>query len=167
MWVMTRTSVHGPMAQAHMRRVATLGKRIPFGRRQALRRRYATRSHSHAPNRGPRSTATFGASPRDAGATLATPSGVAGRYKRAARDGGATPDRNFPDEPREFAPAIPWFGALMLAEGCILLFRGSRLALPPCRSMATPPRALFRGGAVFALAITEQAVVLIEEGHWE
>jgi len=57
----------------------------------------------------------FGASLRDAGATLATPSGVAGRYKRAARDEGATPDRNFPDEPREFAPAIPWFGALMLA----------------------------------------------------
>jgi hypothetical protein len=34
--------------------------------------------------------------------------------------------------PQKFAPAIPWVGALMLAEGCILLFHGIRFALPPC-----------------------------------
>jgi hypothetical protein len=56
------------------------------------------------------------------------------QVKRAARDEGATaitPNRTFPDEPREFAPAIPRFGALVLAEGCVLLFHGIRLALPP------------------------------------
>src|SRR6476646_3304408 len=29
--------------------------------------------------------------------------------------------------PRKFASSIPWFGGLMLAEGCILLFHGIRL----------------------------------------
>lgn len=33
--------------------------------------------------------------------------------------------------PHKFAAAIPWFGALMLVEGCILLFHGMRLSLPP------------------------------------
>jgi hypothetical protein len=33
--------------------------------------------------------------------------------------------------PQKFAAAIPWFGVLMLAEGCILLFHGIRLSLPP------------------------------------
>ncbi len=33
--------------------------------------------------------------------------------------------------PRKFAAAIPWFGALMLVESCILLFHGMRLSLPP------------------------------------
>ncbi len=33
--------------------------------------------------------------------------------------------------PHRFAAAIPWFGALMLVEGCILLFHGLRLSLPP------------------------------------
>lgn len=33
--------------------------------------------------------------------------------------------------PQKFAVAIPWFGALMLVEGCVLLFHGIRLSLPP------------------------------------
>lgn len=33
--------------------------------------------------------------------------------------------------PRKFASVIPWFGILMLVEGCILLFHGMRLSLPP------------------------------------
>ncbi len=51
--------VHGPMAHAQPRRVATPENC------EAIRRRYATRGHSRAPNRGPRSTATFTASLRD------------------------------------------------------------------------------------------------------
>ena len=33
--------------------------------------------------------------------------------------------------PRKFRAAIPWFGALMLVEGLILLVHGMRLSLPP------------------------------------
>ena len=33
--------------------------------------------------------------------------------------------------PQKFAAAIPCFGALMLIEGCVLLFHGMRLSLPP------------------------------------
>ena len=33
--------------------------------------------------------------------------------------------------PRKFAVAIPWFGALMLVEGVILLVHGLRLGLDP------------------------------------
>lgn|SRR5689334_19791450 len=33
--------------------------------------------------------------------------------------------------PRKYAAAIPWFGALMLLEGVILLCHGLRLHLPP------------------------------------
>jgi hypothetical protein len=33
--------------------------------------------------------------------------------------------------PRKFHVAIPWFGALMLVEGIILLVHGLRLGLPP------------------------------------
>jgi len=33
--------------------------------------------------------------------------------------------------PQKFHAAIPWFGALMLVEGVILLVHGVRLSLPP------------------------------------
>jgi len=33
--------------------------------------------------------------------------------------------------PKKFHAAIPWFGALMLVEGLILLVHGLRLSLPP------------------------------------
>jgi hypothetical protein len=33
--------------------------------------------------------------------------------------------------PQKFSAAIPWFGALMLIEGLILLVHGLRLSLPP------------------------------------
>jgi hypothetical protein len=33
--------------------------------------------------------------------------------------------------PQKFHAAIPWFGALMLVEGLILLIHGLRLSLPP------------------------------------
>ena len=33
--------------------------------------------------------------------------------------------------PQKFYPAIPWFGAMMLVEGVILLVHGLRLGLPP------------------------------------
>jgi hypothetical protein len=48
-------------------------------------------------------------------------------------------------QPHKFAPAIPWFGGLMLIEGLILLFHGLRLslqALPFCADVA----ACFIGG---------------------
>jgi hypothetical protein len=32
--------------------------------------------------------------------------------------------------PQKFAAVIPWIEALMLAEGCVLLFHGIRLSLP-------------------------------------
>ncbi|MGA3265193.1 MAG: hypothetical protein ABSE16_00030 [Verrucomicrobiota bacterium] len=48
--------------------------------------------------------------------------------------------------PRKFYAAIPWFGALMIFEGIILLVHGLRLALPPfpfCGDVS----ACFLGGA--------------------
>src|ERR1700733_3570104 len=33
--------------------------------------------------------------------------------------------------PKKFSAAIPWFGALMIAEGIILLIHGLRLSLSP------------------------------------
>ena len=48
--------------------------------------------------------------------------------------------------PRKFAVAIPWFGALMLVEGIILLVHGLRLGLSPfpfCGDVS----ACFLGGA--------------------
>jgi hypothetical protein len=48
--------------------------------------------------------------------------------------------------PRKYYAAIPWFGALMIIEGIILLVHGLRLALPPfpfCGDVS----ACFLGGA--------------------
>ena len=69
--------------------------------------------------------------------------------------------------PQKFAPAIPWVGASMLAEGRILLFHGIRLARPPCPLYGDTAACFVGGGAVFGLAITEQTVVLTEQNHWE
>ncbi|HEX4342006.1 MAG TPA: hypothetical protein VH255_01360 [Verrucomicrobiae bacterium] len=54
--------------------------------------------------------------------------------------------------PRKFAVAIPWFGVLMLAEGCILLFHGIRLSLPPVPFYGDTSACFFAGGGILYLA---------------
>ena len=48
--------------------------------------------------------------------------------------------------PQKYYATIPWFGALMLAEGIILLIHGLRLSLPPFPFYADTA-ACFVGGA--------------------
>ncbi len=50
--------------------------------------------------------------------------------------------------PRKFAIAIPWFGALMLIEGIILLFHGIRLSLPPFPFCADVAGCFVTGGGI-------------------
>jgi hypothetical protein len=54
--------------------------------------------------------------------------------------------------PQRFAPAIPWFGALMLAEGCILLFHGIRLSLPPFPFYGDIAGCFVGGGGILCLS---------------
>lgn len=49
-------------------------------------------------------------------------------------------------QPQRYAVIIPWFGWLMLAEGCILLVHGVRLHLPPLPFYADTS-ACFLGGS--------------------
>jgi hypothetical protein len=48
--------------------------------------------------------------------------------------------------PQKYLPIIPWFGGLMIGEGCILLVHGVRLGLPPLPFYADTA-ACFVGGA--------------------
>jgi hypothetical protein len=50
--------------------------------------------------------------------------------------------------PRKFSAAIPWFGALMLAEGVILLVHGVRLSLPPLPFYADTAACFLGGGGI-------------------
>lgn len=54
--------------------------------------------------------------------------------------------------PRKFAAAIPWFGGLMLAEGCVLLIHGTRLSLPPFPFYGDTIACFVGGGAILYLS---------------
>jgi len=54
--------------------------------------------------------------------------------------------------PRKFSAAIPWFGALMLVEGVILLVHGLRLSLPPFPFYADTAACLLLGGGIVYLS---------------
>lgn len=54
--------------------------------------------------------------------------------------------------PRKFHAAIPWFGALMIAEGVILLLTGLRLHLPPFPFYGDTAACFVGGGGVLLLA---------------
>ena len=54
--------------------------------------------------------------------------------------------------PRKFYAAIPWFGALMIAEGFLLLFHGVRLHLPPFPFYGDTAASLVGGGGILWLA---------------
>jgi hypothetical protein len=54
--------------------------------------------------------------------------------------------------PRKFSVAIPWFGAIMLVEGIILLVHGLRLSLPPFPFYADTAACLLLGGGIIYLA---------------
>jgi len=54
--------------------------------------------------------------------------------------------------PQKFHAAIPWFGALMLVEGVILLVHGLRLSLPPFPFYGDTSACILGGGAILYLA---------------
>jgi hypothetical protein len=54
--------------------------------------------------------------------------------------------------PRKFHAAIPWFGALMLAEGLILLIHGVRLSLPPFPFYGDVSACFLGGAGILSLA---------------
>lgn len=54
--------------------------------------------------------------------------------------------------PYKFHNAIPWFGALMLVEGVILLVSGLRLGLPPFPFYGDTAACLLGGGGILYLA---------------
>jgi hypothetical protein len=54
--------------------------------------------------------------------------------------------------PRKFSAVIPWFGGLMLIEGCILLVHGLRLSLPPFPFYGDVAACFVGGGAICTLA---------------
>ena len=54
--------------------------------------------------------------------------------------------------PRKFAAAIPWFGAIMLAEGVILLAHGLRLGLGPFPFYGDVSACLILGAGILFLS---------------
>ena len=54
--------------------------------------------------------------------------------------------------PRKFHAAIPWFGALMLVEGLILLVHRLRLSLPPFPFYGDVSACFLGGGGILILA---------------
>ena len=54
--------------------------------------------------------------------------------------------------PRKFHAAIPWFGALMIVEGIILLVHGLRLSLPPFPFYGDFSACLLGGAGIMILA---------------
>ncbi len=56
--------------------------------------------------------------------------------------------------PRKFHAAIPWFGALMIAEGVILWVHGARLHLPPFPFHGDTAACLLGGSGILMLART-------------
>ncbi len=55
-------------------------------------------------------------------------------------------------QPRKYYVAIPWFGALMVVEGIILLVHGIRLGLAPLPFYADTAACLVGGSAILSLA---------------
>ena len=54
--------------------------------------------------------------------------------------------------PRIFSVAIPWFGAIMVVEGIILLVHGLRLSLPPFPFYGDTAACLLLGGGIVYLS---------------
>jgi hypothetical protein len=54
--------------------------------------------------------------------------------------------------PKRHYTSIPWFGALMLVEGLVLLFHGVRLSLPPLPFYADTAACLLAGFAILYLS---------------
>lgn len=54
--------------------------------------------------------------------------------------------------PQKYHACIPWFGALMLLEGVILLVHGLRLSLPPFPFYGDVSACFFGGAAIVYLA---------------
>jgi len=54
--------------------------------------------------------------------------------------------------PRKFSAAIPWFGAIMLVEGAILLVHGLRLSLPPFPFYADTAACILLGAGIMYLS---------------
>jgi len=54
--------------------------------------------------------------------------------------------------PKKFHAAIPWFGALMLVEGIILLVHGLRLGLPPFPFYGDVSACFLGGSGILLLA---------------
>jgi hypothetical protein len=54
--------------------------------------------------------------------------------------------------PQKFRAVIPWFGALMILEGIILLVHGLRLSLPPFPFYGDTAACLFGGAAIVFLS---------------
>jgi len=54
--------------------------------------------------------------------------------------------------PQKFSAAIPWFGALMLIEGCFLLIHGIRLSLPPFPFWADTAACFVGGSGILLLS---------------
>lgn len=54
--------------------------------------------------------------------------------------------------PCRFHAAIPWFGALMVIEGVILLVHGIRLSLPPFPFYCDTAACILGGGGIWYLA---------------
>ena len=59
--------------------------------------------------------------------------------------------------PQKFYSAIPWFGALMVAEGIILLVSGVRLHLPPFPFYGDTAASLIGGCGILLLASSARA----------
>ena len=55
-------------------------------------------------------------------------------------------------QPQKHHAAIPWFGALMLVEGVILLVHGLRLGLPPLPFYADTAACFVGGAGILAFA---------------
>ncbi|MEY4386294.1 MAG: hypothetical protein RLY20_1577 [Verrucomicrobiota bacterium] len=55
-------------------------------------------------------------------------------------------------KPQKFHAAIPWFGALMIVEGVILLSAGARLNLPPFPFYGDTAACLVGGSGILLLA---------------
>jgi hypothetical protein len=59
--------------------------------------------------------------------------------------------------PQKFAAAIPWFGALMVAEGLVLLLHGIRLSLPPFPSYGDIAACFLGGSGIWWVGSPQKA----------
>jgi hypothetical protein len=59
--------------------------------------------------------------------------------------------------PQKFAATIPWFGALMLVEGCIL-FHGMRHSFPPFPFYGDTLTCFVGGGGIMWLSVGKHSL---------